>query len=35
MLVSEQKLPIQVTKVNGIKVDNMDFAEASENKILE
>jgi hypothetical protein len=35
VFVSEQKLPVEVAEVNGIEVDNVDFAEASEDKVLE
>ena len=35
MFVSEKELSVQVRKIDGIEIDNVDFAEASENKILE
>ena len=35
MLVSEHKLLIQILKINGIKASHVDFAEVSENRILE
>jgi hypothetical protein len=35
MLVSEEKLSIEVAKVYRIEVYNVDFAEASEDEVLE
>lgn len=35
MLLSEQKLPVEVREINGIKVNNVDFAEASEDEVLQ
>jgi len=35
VFVSEEELSVQVRKIDGIEIDNVDFAEASENKILE
>ena len=35
MLVAEQELAVEVAEVDGIEVYNVDFAEASKNKILE
>lgn len=35
MLVPEQKLTIQITKVDCVKVDNVYFAETGERKVFE
>ena len=35
MLVPEKELPIQIAEVNGIKVDDMDFAKAGQDKVFE
>lgn len=35
MLIAEQKLPIEVAEVDGVEVDDVDFAEAGEHKVLE
>jgi hypothetical protein len=35
VFVSEKKLSVQVGKIDGIEIDNVDFAKASENEILE
>ena len=35
MLVAEQELAIEVAQVDGVQVDDMDFAKASENQVLE
>lgn len=35
MLGAEQELPIEITKVNGIQVDNVDLSKASEDQVLE
>ena len=35
MLVTEEKLSIQITKVNGIQIDDVDLAEAGEDKVLQ
>lgn len=35
MFVSEQKLPVQVAQVDRVEVDNVDFAEAGKDKVLE
>ena len=35
MLVTEEKLSIQITKVDGIQIDNVDLAEAGEDKVLQ
>lgn len=35
MLMSEKELPIEITQVNRIKIDDMDFAEASKDQIFQ
>ena len=35
MLVPEEKLAIQIAQIDGIKVDNMDFAEAGKEEVFE
>lgn len=35
MLMSEEELPIEVAQIDGIEIDNMNFAEASEDEVLE
>lgn len=35
MLVSEEKLPIEIAEINCIKVNYVDLAEACENEVLE
>lgn len=35
MLVAKQELAIQVAEIDGVKVDDVDFAKAGENKVLE
>lgn len=35
MLVSEEELAIEVTEIDGVKVDDMDFSKAGEDEILE
>jgi hypothetical protein len=35
MLVAEQKLAIQITQIDRVQVDNMDFAKAREHQVLE
>lgn len=35
MLVAEQELTVEVAQVDGVEVDNVDFAEAGENEVLE
>jgi hypothetical protein len=35
MLVSEEELSVEIAKINGIEVNNMDLAKASEDKVLE
>ena len=35
MLVTEEKLSIQITEVDGIQIDNVDLAEAGEDKVLQ
>ncbi len=35
MFMSEEELPIQITEVDCIEIDNMHFAKAGEDKILE
>lgn len=35
MLVSEEELPIEIAQVDGIEVNDVDFAEAGEDKVLE
>ena len=35
MLISKQKLPIEIAQIDGVEIDNMNLAEASENKILQ
>lgn len=33
--MSEKELAVQVTQVDGVKVDNMDFAEARQDEVFE
>ena len=35
MLVTEEELSIQITEVDGIQIDNVDLAEAGEDKVLQ
>lgn len=35
MLVPEEELPVEVAQIDGVEVNNMDFAEAREDQILE
>lgn len=35
MFVSEEELSVQVGKIDGIEIDDVDFAITSENKVLE
>lgn len=35
MLVSEEELAIQVAQVDGVQVDEVDFAEAGQQQVLE
>ena len=35
MLVTEEELSIQITEVNGIQIDDVDLAEAGEDKVLQ
>ena len=35
MLVTEEKLSIQITKVNGIQIDDVDLAKTGEDKVLQ
>lgn len=35
MLVSKQELPIQVAQVDRVEIDNVNFAEAGEEQVLE
>lgn len=35
MLITEQELAIKIAEVDGVKVDDVDFAEAGEDKVLE
>lgn len=35
MLLSEEELSIEVTEIYRIEIDNVDFTETGENKILE
>jgi len=35
MLMSEEKLAIQVAQVDGVKIDDMDFTEACEDEVLQ
>jgi hypothetical protein len=35
VFLSEEKLTIQIAQVDGVKVDNVDFAEAGEDKVLQ
>ena len=35
VFVSEEKLSIQVTQVNGIKINNVDLAEPGHNEVFE
>lgn len=33
--MSKEELAVQVTEINGIEVDNVDFTEASENEVFQ
>lgn len=33
--MAKEKLAIEITQVNGVQVNDMNFAEASQNEILE
>lgn len=33
--MSEEELPIQVTEIDGVKVDDVDFTKATEDQVLE
>ncbi len=35
MLVSEKELAVEITEIDCIEIDNVDFPEASENQVLE
>lgn len=35
MLVSEEELAVQVAEIDGIEIDDVDFAVASEKQVLE
>jgi hypothetical protein len=35
VFVSEEELSVQIGKIDGIEIDNVDFAIAGENKILQ
>lgn len=35
MLLSEEELPVQVAQIDGVEVDNVDFAVACEQEVLE
>ena len=35
MLVAEQELAVEVAQVDGVEVDDVDFAKAGENEVLE
>ena len=35
MLLPEEKLPIEVAEVDGVQINDVDFAEAGEDKILQ
>lgn len=35
MFMSEEELPVKVAEVDGIEIDNVDFAEAAEDEVLE
>jgi hypothetical protein len=35
MFMSEEKLTIEVAQIDGIKIDDMDLAEACEDKVFE
>lgn len=35
VLVAEEELPVQVGEVDGVKVDDVNFAEAGKHKVLE
>ena len=34
MLMSEHKLPVQISKINDIKTNHVNFAKADENRIF-
>lgn len=35
MLVTEEELPVEVAEVDGVEVNDVDFSEASANKVLQ
>lgn len=35
VLVAEEELPVQVGEVDGVEVNDVDFAEAGKHKVLE
>lgn len=35
VFLSKEKLTVEVGEINGIEIDDMDFAEAGEDKVLE
>lgn len=35
VFMPEQELAVQIAQINGIKINNMDFAKACENKVFE
>lgn len=35
MFVPEEELPVEVAKIDGVKIYNMDLTEASEDEVLE
>ena len=35
MFMSEEKLAVEVAEVDCVKIDNVDFAEAGQGKVLE
>ena len=35
MLMTEEELSIQITEVDGIQIDDVNFAEAGEDKVLQ
>lgn len=35
MLLTKEKLPVEVAEIDGIQINNMDLAEAGEDEILQ
>lgn len=35
MLITKEELPVEVAEINGVQVDNVDFAEANKDEVLQ